>query len=82
MDEVTRASNILECSDMEVFRKAYRLWFGTYDNEHIEVDYHDYMQLGFMPMYVRWFCRKVQEPPDDGVRRFIRQVAKLLGVSQ
>lgn len=57
--DVIHAAKILQVSEMEVFRRAYRLWYGTMDTMEVETDFRDFKQLGHIPHYVHQFTHRV-----------------------
>lgn len=57
--ELSDIANTMEVSEFEVFRMAYRGWYGVNANpEEIERTFGRYLVSGEMPGYVLHFCQQ------------------------
>ncbi|MFQ5784758.1 MAG: hypothetical protein ACE5H8_08030 [Alphaproteobacteria bacterium] len=64
MAAVQRAADAMRVGEFDVFRRAYRRWFGhDADEPRIERDFVAYLFRGQAPYWVRRFCRRVAGEP-------------------
>ncbi len=65
--EVVNAATLLRVSEFEVFRLAYREWFGRLaTNKEIDVTFARYLGQSAVPVWVRNFTRKINQLNDEG----------------
>lgn len=60
-DVVLYTTSILEIGELEVFTRAYEAWYGTADEEDVEVAYSSYFKSrnpDEVPPWVRHYCRR------------------------
>ncbi len=64
---VVYAAAVLQISEFEVFRLAYREWFGRpAENREMETCFHRYLATTLAPAWVRSFVRRVRKLADEG----------------
>lgn len=60
IDNVLAASAVLDISEVQLFREAYRKWFGAHIGEHtLDRHFVAYMFAGVVPHWVRDYARQV-----------------------
>lgn len=66
-EDVRRASKLLCIAEIELFRLAYRNWFGLGASEaDIERPFMRYLKGGTAPVWVRHLAREVVQEADSG----------------
>jgi hypothetical protein len=82
---VAQAAEALEVGEFELFRAAYRAWYGDEpETKRLERDFAGYLKAQRLPAYVRHFARQVvaeaetgrpaERPELDGLKRRERLV--------